>query len=105
MKIENKVKAIVKVINTLYSPDNIKVVKNEFDNEYIIKVYFSDIDDSYISNPQHWNVYLLKLQNMERDIRKTIKSYLDIDTSGNDPNTGFSPYKVHGITIDVLYTH
>jgi hypothetical protein len=42
---------------------------------------------------------------MERDIRKTIKSYLDIDTSGNDPNTGFSPYKVHGITIDVLYTH
>jgi hypothetical protein len=42
---------------------------------------------------------------MERDIRKTIKSYFGIDTSGNDPNTGFSPYKVHGITIDVLYTH
>ena len=105
MKIENKVKAIVKLINTLYSPDEIKVRKSEFDNEYIIKVYFSDIDDSYISNPQHWNVHLLKEQNMERDIRKTIKSYLDIDTSGNDPNTGFSPYKVHGITIDVSYTH
>jgi hypothetical protein len=103
MKIENKVRAIVKVINTLYSPDEIKVRKSEYDDEILIDVYFSHIDDSYVSNPQHWNVYLLKLQNMERDIRKAIKSYLDIDTSGNDPNTGFSPYKVHGITIDVLY--
>jgi hypothetical protein len=102
---EDKVAAIVKLIDTLYSPDNIKVGKSEFDDEYIIKVYFSDIDESYISNPQHRNVYLLKLQNMERDIRKTIKSYFGIDTSGNDPDTGFSPYKVHGITIDVLYTH
>jgi hypothetical protein len=105
MKIENKVKAIVKLINTLYSPDKIKVRKSEYDDEMLIDVYFSHIDDSYVSNPQHWNVHLLKSQNMERDIRKTIKSYLDIDTSGNDPNTGFSPYKVHGITIDVLYTH
>jgi hypothetical protein len=105
MKIENKVKSIVKLINTLYSPDKIKVRKSEYDDEMLIDVYFSHIDDSYVSNPQHWNVHLLKSQNMERDIRKTIKSYLDIDTSGNDPNTGFSPYKVHGITIDVLYTH
>jgi hypothetical protein len=105
MKIENKVNAIVKVINILYSPDNIKVRKSEYDDEILIDVYFSHIDDSYVSNPQHWNVHLLKSQNMEREIRKTIKSYLNIDTSGNDPNTGFSPYKVHGITIDVLYTH
>ncbi len=102
---EDKVAAIVKLIDTLYSPDNIKVGKSEFDNEYTIKVYFSEIDDSYISNPQHSNLYRLKLQNMKRDIRKTIKSYFGIDTSGNDPITGFSPYKVHGITIDVLYTH
>ena len=102
---EDKVAATVKLIDTLYSPDNIKVGKSEFDDEYIIKVYFSDIDDSYISNPQHSNLYRLKLQNMKRDIRKTIKSYFGIDTSGNDPNTGFSPYKSHGITIDVLYTH
>ena len=102
---EDKVAAIVKLIDTLYSPDNIKVGKSEFDNEYTIKVYLSEIDDSYISNPQHWNVHLLKSQNMEREIRRTIKDYFDIDTSGNDPHTGFSPYKVHGITIDVLYTH
>jgi hypothetical protein len=102
---EDKVAAIVKLIDTLYSPDNIKVGKSEFDNEYTIKVYLSEIDDSYISNPQHSNLYRLKLQNMKRDIRKTIKSYFGIDTSGNDPITGFSPYKVHGITIDVLYTH
>jgi hypothetical protein len=105
MKIENKVNAIVKLINTLYSPDEIKVSKSEYDDEMLIDVYFSHIDDSYVSNPQHWNVHLLKSQNMERDIRKTIKSYFGIDTSGNDPNTGFSPYKSHGITIDVLYTH
>ena len=102
---EDKVAAIVKLINILYSPDEIKVRKSEFDDEMLIDVYFSDIDDSYISNPQHWNVHLLKSQNMEREIRKTIKSYFGIDTSGYDPNAGFSSYNVHGITIDVLYTH
>jgi len=107
MKIENKVKSIVKLINTLYSPDEIKVSNHEYTDgvEVLIDVYFSHIDDSYVSNPQHWNVHLLKSQNMEREIRRTIKDYFDIDTSGNDPNTGFSPYKTHGITIDVLYTH
>jgi hypothetical protein len=40
--------------------------------------------------------------NMEFEIRKTVLQYLDIKTSGLDPNTGFSPYKVYGVTIDVI---
>ena len=102
---EDKISAIVKLIDVLFSPDEIKVRKSEFDDEILIDVYFSHIDDSYISNPDHWNVHLLKSQNMEREIRRTIKDYFGVKTSGNDAYTGFSPYEVHGITIDVLYTH
>jgi hypothetical protein len=99
MKIENKVNAIVKLINTLYSPDEIKV--SEYDDEMLIDVYFSHIDDSYITNPNHYNLGKLKELNLEREIRKTIKNFLGIKTSGLNPYTGFAPYAVHGITIDV----
>ena len=101
MKIENKVNGIVKLINTLYSPDEIKVRKSEFDDEMLIDVYFSHIDDSYITNPYHYNLGKLKELNLEREIRKTIKDFLGIKTSGLNPYTGFAPYAVHGITIDV----
>ena len=101
MKIEDKVNSIVKLINTLYSPDEIKVRKSEYDDEILIDVYFSDIDDSYITNPNHYNPNKLKEQNFEREIRRTILTYLGIHTSGYNPNTGFPPYEVYGITIDV----
>jgi hypothetical protein len=101
MKIENKVNAIVKLINTLYSPDEIKVSKSEYDDEMLIDVYFSHIDNSYITNPNHYNLGKLKELNLEREIRKTIKNFLGIKTSGLNPYTGFAPYAVHGITIDV----
>ena len=101
MKIENKVNAIVKLINTLYSPDEIKVSKSKYDGEMLIDVYFSHIDDSYITNPNHYNLGKLKEINLEREIRKTIQDFLDIKTSGLDSHTGFPPYAVHGITIDV----
>ena len=101
MNIEHKVKSIVKLINTLYSPDEIKVSKSEYDDEMLIDVYFSHIDDSYITNPNHYNLGKLKELNLEREIRKTIKNFLGIKTSGLNPYTGFAPYAVHGITIDV----
>jgi hypothetical protein len=101
MKIEHKVKAIVKLINTLYSPDEIKVRKSEFDDEMLIDVYVSHIDDSYITNPYHYNLNKLKELNLEREIRRSIKDFLSIKTSGLNPYTGFAPYEVHGITIDV----
>jgi len=104
MKIENKVRAIVKLINTLYSPDEIKVRKSEFDDEMLIDIYVSHIDDSYITNPDFYNLDKLKELNLEREIRKTIQDFLDIKTSGLNPNTGFAPYDVHGITIEVRLT-
>ena len=101
---ESKSKAIVKLIESLYSPDKIKVRKSEYDDEILIDVYFSDIGDSYITNPDHYNPDKLKEQNFEREIRKRIQGFLDVKTSGVNPNTGFSPYDVHGITIDVRLT-
>jgi hypothetical protein len=101
MNIEHKVKAIVKLINTLYSPDEIKVRKSDVDDEMLVDIYFSHIDDSYITNPNHYNLGKLKELNLEREIRKTIKDFLGIKTSGLNPYTGFSPYAIHGITIDV----
>ena len=41
MNIEHKVKAIVKLINTLYSPDEIKVRKSDVDDEMLVDIYFS----------------------------------------------------------------
>jgi hypothetical protein len=104
MKIENKVNAIVKLINTLYSPDEIKVRKSEYDDEILIDVYFSHIDDSYITNSDYYDLKKLKQQNFEGEIRRTIQDFLSIKTSGLNPHTGFSPYEVHGITIDVRLT-
>jgi len=104
MKIEHKVKAIVKLINTLYSPDEIKVRKSEFDDEMLIDVYVSHIDDSYITNPDYYDLRKLKQQNFEGEIRRAIKDFLSIKTSGLNPYTGFTPYEVHGISIDVRLT-
>jgi hypothetical protein len=103
MKIENKVKAIVKLINSLYHPDEIKVSNHKYTDgdEMLIDVYFSHIDDSYITNPNHYNLGKLKELNLEREIRRTIQNFLDIKTSGLNPFTGFAPYDAHGISIDV----
>ena len=86
----------------LYSPENIKVRKSEYDDEILIDVYLSDIDDSYITNTYHYNFDELKEQNFEREIRRTILTYLGIHTSGYSPNTGFPPYEIYGITINVM---
>ncbi len=104
MNIEHKVKSIVKLINTLYSPDEIKVSKSEYDDEILIDVYFSHIDDSYITNPDFYDPNKLKQQNFESEIRRTIQDFLSIKTSGLNPYTSFAPYDVHGITIDVRLT-
>jgi hypothetical protein len=98
----SNIRAIVKLIEVLYSPAEIKVRKSEFDDEILIDVYFYDIDDSYITNPNHYNPDQLKEQNFEREIRRTILNYLDIKTSGFNAGTGFPPYEIYGITINVM---
>ena len=98
----SNIRAIVKLIEVLYSPAEIKVRKSEFDDEILIDVYFYDIDDSYITNPNHYNPDELKERNFEREIRRTILNYLDIKTSGYNAGTGFPPYEIYGITIYVI---
>ena len=101
---DNQVKAIVKLINVLYKPIGIET--NEInDNGFpqtLINVYFEEIDDSYITNPNHRNKKYLKERNFEFKLRKDILDYLDIKTSGLDPNTGVSPYNEEDISINVV---
>ena len=101
---DRRVKAIVKLINVLYKPLGIEI--NDIDDngfpQTLINIYFSEIDDSYISNPNHRDVKYLKERNFEFRLRKDILDYLDIKTSGLDPNTGFSPYNEEDITINVV---
>lgn len=101
---DNQVKAVVKLINVLYKPIGIEA--NEInDNGFpqtLINVYFEEIDDSYITNPNHGNTTYLKERNLEFKLRRDVLDYLDIKTSGFDPNTGFSPYKEEDITINVV---
>jgi hypothetical protein len=98
----NKVKSIVKLIETLYSPDRVEVKKSNYDDEIIIIFYFTHIDDSYMTNSPYHNPHMLKEKNLEFEIRKIINDYLGFKTSGLDPYTVFTPYKVHGITINVI---
>ena len=101
---DEKVTMIVKLIESLYEPMGIEV--NEInDNGFpqtLINVYFEEIDDSYISNPQHRDFKYLKERNFEFEIRKIILGYLGVKTSGLDPKTGFSPYNEEDITINVV---
>lgn len=101
---DNQVKAVVKLINVLYKPIGIET--NEIDDngfpQTLINVYFEEIDDSYITNPNHRNKKYLKERNFEFKLRKDILDYLDIKTSGLDPNTGFSPYNEEDISINVV---
>ena len=101
---DEKVTMIVKLIESLYEPMGIEV--NEInDNGFpqtLINVYFEEIDDSYISNPQHRDSKYLKERNFEFEIRKIILGYLGVKTSGLDPKTGFSPYNEEDITINVV---
>ena len=101
---DEKVTMIVKLIESLYEPMGIEV--NEINEngfpQTLINVYFEEIDDSYISNPQHRDSKYLKERNFEFEIRKIILGYLGVKTSGLDPKTGFSPYNEEDITINVV---
>ena len=69
---DRRVKAIVKLINVLYKPLGIEI--NDIDDngfpQTLINIYFSEIDDSYISNPHHRDVKYLKERNFEFKLRK-----------------------------------
>lgn len=98
---------IVKYIDFMYHPEKIIIDKRNvwdepdlYHDEVTIKLYFNDISDDYISNPQHRNINILKEKNLELEIRKDIESYFGIKTSGLSLE-GFAPYRYNGLTIDV----
>ena len=63
---------IVKYIDFMYHPEKIIIDKrnvwdepNLYHDEVTITLYFNDISDDYISNPQHRNINFLKEKNLE----------------------------------------
>ena len=102
---EPRIKMITKFIDTLYKPTNIEIstLRNYDTEEVVIDVYFDEISDDYISNPQSGYKQRLKERNLSLEIRKEIYNFFMIKTSGLDLN-GYSPFVYHGITINVHLT-
>lgn len=102
---EESINAIVKFINLIEKPKNVKVTSITLlgNKEYVIGVYFDSIPDKFNINPDHRNSKDHKEEVMTRKIRIDIEKYLGIKTSGFQPsNTFFPPSEIHGITIVVL---
>ena len=102
------VKQIIKFIKHFYSPAEIshKVVDMmDGKPENIIHIYFDEIPDSYITNPNASDPISNKEHNLEIKIRRNIDNYFGIKTSGLDisiPGMARSPIKKRGITIFVI---
>ena len=100
--LKTKVEQIVKFINEFYKPIKIKVTSITISDkkEYIIGVYFKNIDDKYISNPDNNDIKKLKENMICREIRTYVEDYLGIKTTGLQPKNNFySPTQRYGITI------
>lgn len=103
---EQLIKTISKYINSIYKPvkigfrESYNYENNNIKKEFIIDLWFDEIDDKYLTNPNHSEPDKLKEKMLEREIRKDIKSFFNIETSGLDLD-GFSPYRYKGLTIDV----
>jgi len=98
---KSELKGIVKYIEKVYNPSKIKIINYvEFINEPLVSLFFDEISDDFITNPQSNNIKRLKEKNLERQIRKDIYNYFGVMTSGLTLD-GSSPYTFHGLTIDV----
>jgi len=97
-----KIELIKNYIETIYKPSEIYINFKKFDksDETYIHVGFDSIGDEYITNQYYYDPRKLKERNLEYEIRKDIKSFFDVETSGLSLS-GFAPYKRLGLTIDV----
>lgn len=93
---------IIKFIESMYKPAKIKIdTADVFGNEETyVSLYFDEISDNYISNPQSNNIKRLKERNLNLEIRNDVYMYFGVMTSGLDLN-GHSPFRYMGLTIDV----
>jgi hypothetical protein len=102
------VRQVIKFIKSVYSPTEISHEVKEMGDgkpEHYIHLYFDEIPDSYITNPNTSDPIANKEKNLESDIRRNIRNYFGIYTSGFDvsiPGISRSPHKKLGITIFVV---
>ena len=98
----NKIKQIIKLVNSLYNPHRIRVIDIVIKDRkvYTIGVYFEEIPDTYLTNPQAYDTKKNKEYNLNNEIRTYIENYLGIKTTGLQPKNNFyPPPEDHGITI------
>jgi hypothetical protein len=102
------VRQVIKFIKSVYSPTEISHEVKEMGDgkpEHYIHLYFDEIPDSYITNPNASDRIANKEKNLETEIRRNIDGYFGIKTSGLDISVlGItrSPHKKLGITIFVV---
>lgn len=104
VKLKNQVNMIVKFITAIFKPVDVQVISYENPERYAIEFYFDEIDDKYITNPFFSTAKSLKEINLNREIRKYIKDFLQIKTSGLQPPDFFPPEEKHPITTFVRHT-
>ena len=108
--LEFDVNGIVKFVTAMFSPDDMWVKeyinpgKGRSDKRYSIVFYFSEIDEKYMTNPQHRNPEELKEAMYCREIRTYINDFLGIKTSGLQPPDFWPPAENHPISIYVRHT-
>ena len=98
-ELKNEVSSIVKFVDAMFHPDDVWVKPYDDPERYSIIFYFKDIDEKYMTNPQHRDPKELKAHMFNREIRKYINDFLGIKTSGLQPPNFFSPTETHPITI------
>ena len=104
-EIDDKIESIIKFVNMLYHPKDVKVRVTTYEGmkEYYIIFYFDYISDKYIKNPQHHDIVAHKESMFSREIREYIEKYMGIKTSGLQyMNNYFSPTELYGISINVV---
>jgi len=99
---KTELSGIIKFIKSMYNPAKVKIdAADVFGNEETyVSLYFDEISDDYISNPQSNNIKRLKEKNLSLEIRNDVYKYFGVMTSGLDLD-GYSPYRYMGLTIDV----
>ena len=102
--LESDVNGIVKFVTAMFSPEDMWVRHYDKPDRYSIIFYFNEIDEKYMTNPQHRNPEELKEAMYCREIRSYINDFLGIKTSGLQPPDFWPPAENHPITIYVRHT-
>jgi hypothetical protein len=112
-------KSVIKYINEMYSPSDIKVVENEsypdIINQYILIVKFDSLETIPIADlpievsPKYHGTSIeelinsLRIKLMKRTIREDIQKFFGVHTTGFYVEDKFEmpPYREHELRIEV----